>query len=245
MMDTDTIREKYIRSEEALSRLKDDISELILARIQDLKSTQEYLETLIKEKEAVNVDITEQEAKKASLKDEIESNKNLIQNLKQKQAQVIDEEQNKEMRIRDINREMKTIEVNTGAIKKEIEKIKLDVDNTKIAISDYGMKIQNIESKLSQDVEQKEQESVSLVQEIKEIQSKNGILSFLLEESAEDLPEVDILAELMRKGRITMDQLKKSLEGRTSPVIITRTVGRMMEKGLISYHETNETYSAT
>ena len=52
-MDTDTIREKYIRSEEALNRLKDDISQLIFTRVQDLKTTQEYLETLIKEKEAV------------------------------------------------------------------------------------------------------------------------------------------------------------------------------------------------
>ena len=62
-MDTDTIREKYIRSEEALNRLKDDISEQIFTRLRDLKSTQEYLETLIKEKEAVGSDITEQEAK--------------------------------------------------------------------------------------------------------------------------------------------------------------------------------------
>ncbi len=243
-MDTDTIREKYIRSEEALNRLKDDISEQIFTRLQDLKSTQEYLETLIKEKEAVGSDITEQEAKMASLKDEIESNKNLIEKLKQRQAQVIDEEQNKEMRIRDHDRELQTVEANTGTIKKEIEKIKLDVDNTKIAISDYGTKIQNIESRLSQEVEEKELKAIDLSQEIKVIQGENGILSFLLEESAEDIPEVDILAELMRKGRITMDNLKASLEGRTSPVIITRTVGRMMEKGLISFHVTNETYSA-
>lgn len=244
MMDTDTIREKFIRSEEALNRVKDDMSQLISARLQEFKSTQEYLETLIKEKVAVDADITEQEAKMASLKDEIENNRTLIQNLRQKQAQVIDEEQNKDMRIRDLDRELTTVGVNTGTIKKEIEKIKLDVDNTKIAISDYGMKIQNIESKLTEEVEQKEKEFAVVTQEIKEIQSENGTLSFLLEESAEDIPEVDILAELMRKGRITMDQLKKSLEGRTSPVIVTRTVGRMMEKGLISHHETNETYSA-
>ena len=243
-MDTDTIREKFIRSEEALNRVKDDMSQLISARLQEFKSTQEYLETLIKEKVAVDADITEQEAKMASLKDEIENNRTLIQNLRQKQAQVIDEEQNKDMRIRDLDRELTTVGVNTGTIKKEIEKIKLDVDNTKIAISDYGMKIQNIESKLTEEVEQKEKEFAVVTQEIKEIQSENGTLSFLLEESAEDIPEVDILAELMRKGRITMDQLKKSLEGRTSPVIVTRTVGRMMEKGLISHHETNETYSA-
>ncbi len=243
-MDTDTIREKYIRSDEALNRLREDISQLLHTRIQEFKTTQEYLETLIKEKEAVDTDITEQGAKIAAFKDDIASNKNLIQNLKQKQSQVIDEEKNKEMRVRDIDRELKTVEMSTGTIKKEIEKIKLDVDNTKIAITDYGMKIQTIETKLTQEVEQKEEEWTKLSQDIKQIQSENGILSFLLEESAEDIPEVDILAELMRKGRITLDQLKTSLEGSTSPVIITRTVGRMMEKGLITFHQTNETYSA-
>ena len=82
MMDTDTIREKFIRSEEALNRVKDDMSQLISARLQEFKSTQEYLETLIKEKVAVDADITEQEAKMASLKDEIENNRTLIQNLR-------------------------------------------------------------------------------------------------------------------------------------------------------------------
>jgi chromosome segregation ATPase len=243
-MDTDTIREKHIRSQEALNRLKEDISQLIFTRVQDLKTTQEYLEALIKEKEAVDTDITEQEAKIASLRDDISSNKGLIQNLQQKQTQIIDDEQNTEARIREIDRELKAIEMSTETVKKEIEKIKLDVDNTKIAISDYGMKIQNIESKLTQEVEQKEDEWSQLTQEIKKIQTENGVLSFLLEESAEDIPEVDILAELMKTGRSTMDQLKKSLEGITSPVIITRTVGRMMEKRLITFHQTNETYSA-
>ncbi|PWI49666.1 hypothetical protein CEE45_00625 [Candidatus Heimdallarchaeota archaeon B3_Heim] len=243
-MDTDTIREKYIRSEEALNRLRDDISQLIFTRLQDLKSTQEYLETLIKEKEAVDADITAQEAKMASLKDDIESKKSLVKNLKQKQAQVIEEEQNREIRTREIDRELQTVQVNSETIKKEIENAKLDVDNTKISISDYGLKMQNLESKLTQEIEQKKQENTLLTQEIRQIQDENGILSFLLEESAEDIPEVEILAELMRKGRITMDQLKKSLEGRTSPVIITRTIGRMMEKGLITFHETNDTYSA-
>ena len=62
-MDTDTIREKYIRSEEALSRIQDDISQLIFSRLQEFKSTEDYLKTLIKEKEAVDAQISDQEVK--------------------------------------------------------------------------------------------------------------------------------------------------------------------------------------
>ena len=59
-METDAIKEKYIRSEEALSKLRDDMSQLISTRIQDLQGTKEYLDTLVKEKEAV-----EEKAKEA------------------------------------------------------------------------------------------------------------------------------------------------------------------------------------
>ncbi|GAH00842.1 unnamed protein product, partial [marine sediment metagenome] len=67
-METDAIKEKYIRSEDALSRLRDDISQLIFTRIQDLQGTKEYLDTLVKEKEAVDAQLVEKMAKIASFK---------------------------------------------------------------------------------------------------------------------------------------------------------------------------------
>ena len=243
-METDAIKEKYIRSEEALSRLRDDISQLISTRIEDLRGTKEYLETLVKEKEAVDAQIVEQKAKIASFKDNIITSKNSITNRKQRNSENIEEVQEKESLFRDLEREQEYLISSTEAIQKEIQKIKIDIENRKIGISDYQKKIHDLEQQLTEETERKEQERAVLAKSIQEIQNQNSIQSFLLEESAEDIPEVEILAELMKQEQVTKEQLKHSLEGRISPVIVTRTVGRMIEKDLIKFNERNDTLTA-
>ena len=47
----------------------------------------------------------------------------------------------------------------------------------------------------------------------------------------------------MKLGQTSKDQLKQTLEGQISPVIITRTLGRMAEKKLLNYDETNDVIS--
>jgi len=240
-METDAIKEKYIRSEEALSRLRDDMSQLISTRIQDLQGTKEYLDTLVKEKEAVDAQLVEQMAKIASFKDNIETSKTSIINQKQRNKEHIEEIQQKDVDLRELEREQESVILTTEAVEKKIQKIRLEIDNRKIAISDYQKKIQTLEQQLLEETEKKEQEREELVKTIREIQNENKIQSFLLEESAEDLPEVEILAELMKQERISMEQLKQSLDGRISPVIVTRTVGRMIENNLIVFNDRNDT----
>ena len=142
-MDTDTIREKYIRSEEALTRIRDDISQLIFSRLQDFKNTEEYLETLIKEKEAVDTQISDQEAKISSIKESITTNKKSLDGLKQKQTDIIKEVQIKEINLRENEREHQTIIQNLSSLKSDIEQIKLKVDNKKIELKQYQEKIQS------------------------------------------------------------------------------------------------------
>ena len=240
-METDAIKEKYIRSEEALNRLRDDISQLILTKIQDLKGTKDYLETLIKEKEAVDTQLVEQKAKIASFKDNIVSNKDSITSRKQRNSENIEEREKKKVLLRELEREQESVILTTEAVQKEIQKIKLDIDNRKISISDYQKKIHALELQLTEETQKKEQERAVLTKSIQEIKNENSILSFLLEESAEDIPEVDIFAELMKRERITKEQLKQSLDGRISPVIVTRTVGRMIEKDLIKFNDRDDT----
>ena len=128
-METDAIKEKYIRSEEALSRLRDDISQLIFIRIQDLKGTKDFLETLIKEKEAVDAQLMEQKAKTASFKDHIATNKNSITSRKQRNSENIEEIQKKEALLRGLEREQESVILTTEAVQKKIQEIRLNIDN--------------------------------------------------------------------------------------------------------------------
>jgi chromosome segregation ATPase len=240
-METDAIKEKFIRSEEALSRLRNDFSQLILTRIQDLEGTKDYLETLVKEKEAVDAQLVEQKAKIASFKDNITSTKNSIISRKQRNSENIEDVQEKEALLRELKRKQESAVLSTEVVQKEIQKIKLDIENRKIGISDYQKKIHALEQQLAEETERKEQDRAVLSKSIQEIQNQNSTLSFLLEESAEDIPEVEILAELMKQEQMTKEQLKQSLDGRISPVIVTRTVGRMIEKNLIQFNDVNDT----
>jgi len=168
------------------------------------------------------------------------TSKNSITSRKQRNSENIVELQEKEAFLRDLERDQDSVILSTEAVQREIQKIKLDIENRKIGISDYQKKIHTLEEQLTEETEKKEQERAVLSKTIQEIQNQNSIISFLLEESAEDIPEVEILAELMRQERITKEQLKQSLDGRISPVIVTRTVGRMIEKNLINFNDRND-----
>ena len=242
-MDTDTLREKFIRSEEALSRLGDDTKQLVFSRIQDLRESKDYLETLIKEKEAVNSQITEQEAKISSLQEEINSQANLKEELVRKQANTAEELQTKKNRSEEIQTEKNSIVEALQTINDEINSLKSEITQKRERIALLTKENQDLEIKLKTEIETKESENVELRKELETLKANNAVISFLLEESAEDIPEVDILAAVMKLGKTSKDELKTTLEGLISPVIITRTLGRMTEKGLLNYDESNDVIS--
>jgi chromosome segregation ATPase len=242
-MNTDTLREKFIRSEEALSRLGDDTKQLVFTRVQDLRGTRDYLETLIKEKEAVDTQITEQEAKISSLQDEINNQANLKEELVRKQAETAQELQAKNVRFEELQIEINETSETLQSTTNEIEKLKTEISQKRDKIATLTKTNQELELKLKSEIETKEAENRELRTNLETLKSENAVISFLLEESAEDLPEVDILAAVMNLGTTTKEQLKQTLEGQISPVIITRTLGRMAEKNLLNFNESNETIS--
>lgn len=242
-MDTDTLREKFIRSEEALSRLADDTKQLVFTRVQDLRGSKNYLETLIKEKEAVDTQITEQEAKISSLQDEINNQANLKEELVRKQANYVEELQTKKNRLDELQIETNETTETLQTVNNEIDNLKSEISQKREKIATLTKTNQELEIKLKTDIDAKEAEKTELRKELEALKANNAVISFLLEESAEDIPEVDILAAVMKLGRTTKDQLKQTLEGQISPVLITRTLGRMAEKNLLNYDESNDIIS--
>ncbi|MHA1972163.1 MAG: hypothetical protein ACTSW1_04155 [Candidatus Hodarchaeales archaeon] len=236
-MDTDTIREKFIRSAEALDRLGNDIQQLIFSRAQEFRESREYIETLIKEKEAVDAQITEQEAKIAANQEEINSKSNLKEELTNKKNASQEELQRKKNQLDEVRAQLKQLKDNITKIKEENEKLTKKVSSKRDRIASLTQENIELEKKLTVELEEKQERISSLKKEIDSMKSDNGLISYLLEESAEDIPEVDILSAVMEKGRLSKDELKESLKDRISPVIVTRTLGRMAEKGLLDYDE--------
>ncbi len=242
-MNTDTLREKFLRSEEALNRLGDDIKDLVFSRVQELRESKDYLETLIKEKEAVDSQITEQEAKIASYQEEINNQSNLKAEMANKRLSSSEESQARRVRLEALQNESTDVNNSLKLIKSEIENLKSGLAQKREKKASLTKLNQDLEIKLKIEIESKEAEKIELVNEINKLKAENAVISFLLEESAEEIYEVDILAGIMKLGRTSKEQLKDALAGRISPVILTRTLGRLVEKNMINYDESNDIIS--
>ncbi|MFX0084803.1 MAG: hypothetical protein ACFFAU_03940 [Candidatus Hodarchaeota archaeon] len=242
-MNTDTLREKFLRSEEALNRLGDDIKDLVFSRVQELGESKDYLETLIKEKEAVDSQIMEQEAKIASYQEEINNQSNLKAEMANKRFSSSEESQARKVRLEALQNE--NIEVNSSfkSIKSEIENLKIELAQKREKKASLTKLNQELETNLKIEIESKEAEKIELENDINKLKAENSVISFLLEESAEEIYEVDILAGIMKLGKTSKEQLKDTLAGRISPVILTRTLGRLVEKNMINYDESNDIIS--
>ena len=242
-MDTDTLREKFIRSEDALNRLADDIKQQVFNRGQELKETHEYLETLIKEKEAVDTQITEQEAKIASYQEDITKQGNFKETLVNKRSMSSEDSQAKKIRLEELRHEVTTLGNTITNTNSEIEQLKAVITQRRQRIGELMEANQELEEKLKVEMDVKVTEKVDLESAVTTMESENAVISYLLEESAEDIPEVDILASVMRLGKASKDQLKQSLEGIVSPVMLTRTLGRMAEKRILNFDESRDIIS--
>jgi chromosome segregation ATPase len=242
-MNTDTLREKFLRSEEALNRLGEDTKKLVFSRVQELLESKDYLETLIKEKEAVDSQITEQEAKIASYQEEINNQSNLKAEMANKRSSSSEELQAKKVRLEALQNEINEVNNSLNSIKSEIESLKSELVQKREKQASLTKSNQELELKFKTESESKEAEKKELEMEINKSKAENAVISFLLEESAEEIYEVDILAGIMKLGRTTKEQLKDTLAGRVSPVILTRTLGRLAEKNMINYNESNDTIS--
>lgn len=63
----------------------------------------------------------------------------------------------------------------------------------------------------------------------------NFFTSFLIENSEEEIPEVDIIATIMTQGSCNLDELKKLLD--VPPIMAVRTIKQLAVKGIINLDE--------
>ncbi|MFX1296386.1 MAG: hypothetical protein ACFFD2_16225 [Promethearchaeota archaeon] len=159
-------------------------------------------------------------------------------------------------RIADLKTKKEEITSKITELKKDYEKIiddskqpKLELDNTISQLEKLNEKISKKESELNQletkkiTNENKEDElknefankTEELEEKLVKLRNENFFLSFLIENSDEDIPEVEIIAKIMEQGNCKLDELKKSLE--IPPIMAVRTIKKMGVKGLININE--------
>ncbi len=184
------------------------------------KQNSEITELKIKSEE-LDKKIIEKKAKRDELTTKItELNKDLetaTDELKQPQFEL----ENLVSKIDSLNEKITTKE----SEKTKLDQIKLDNEQreNELKTTFSKEKLEELDNKLSQ------------------LKSDNFFVSFLMEYSDEEIPEVEIVATIMQKGSCKLDDLKKKLD--VSPIMAVRTIKQLAVKGIINLDETNNTVS--
>ena len=242
-MDTHILKEKIDRSRRLLTRLQDEFSQDINGLLQLMEKSNQYLDTLAKVQENLMSKITETQVNLETLTAQHQtllSTKNkLIEQLNQVSQELKSCNQTLEAK----SDEQTQINQLITTIQAEIELLTSTRQQHTQELVTIKQDIINRGAELKIDLQTKEKEKITLEQQIQEAKNKHKAITFLLEESAEDIPEVSILSVIMRLKHVRTDELKELLRHEILPVMINRTLGRMLEKQLIQFNESENRYS--
>jgi len=123
--------------------------------------------------------------------------------------------------------ETKLTAVNDKINAKEAEKTSMDQKT--VENENREMEIKDSYQKKMDDLEK----------HINELRQQNFFTSFLIENSDEEIHEVDILATIMDKGSAKLDELKKLLD--VPPIMAVRTIKQLAVKGILILDENTNT----
>lgn len=149
------------------------------------------------------------------------------------------------------------IQAKTSELKKSIEQIRDNLKGPKLELEDLQSKLKIINDKIvtketdNNILDQKkidnenrerylrteysEEKMKDLDLKLNHMKRNNYFTSFLIENSEEEISEVDILAKIMAHGSCKLDELKKLLS--IPPIMAVRTIKQLAVKGIINLDE--------
>ena len=207
--------------------------------IQNLSNAWKNMKTVQAENEKLKEKIREQNAEITSFKTESEGLDKKLEDLKATKDELSSK----------ITELTTTFETTTNDLKKpefELETLnsKLDSVNEQITAKE-AEKTTLDQKKVDNETRENDMKSdyakrmADLEKEINESKQNSFFTSFLMENSDEEIHEVDILAAIMEKGTANLDDLKKQMD--VPPIMAVRTIKQMAVKGIINLDEsTNE-----
>ncbi|MFX1325936.1 MAG: hypothetical protein ACFE8N_13365 [Promethearchaeota archaeon] len=115
------------------------------------------------------------------------------------------------------------------------EKITLK-ESDKTSLDQKTVENENREVELKNTYQKKKDE---IENRINQLRHQNFFTSFLIEDSDEEIHEVDIIATIMEKRSAQLDDLKKLLD--VPPIMAVRTIKQLAVKGILNLDESTNT----
>ena len=223
----------------------------------------EYQQALEKDKEAVfqNLNLSwkkmkEEQTEIESLEQNISSQNSELTELKMK-SELLDKQ------LSDLNSIKQENLSKVKELKSSLEKVMVESKTPMIELEGFKSKLTSLNEKLNlKESEKAELEQKKLDNENREHQLKvlyteekmdeldgklaslkkdNYFTTFLIENSKEELSEVDIISTIMNQGSCNLDELKNLLE--VPPIMAIRTIKQLAVKGIINLDESTNIVS--
>ncbi|MHA1191686.1 MAG: hypothetical protein ACTSP9_05250 [Promethearchaeota archaeon] len=230
----------------------------VLGLIEQLESTfDEYIQSFKKNTDEIlnnignswkNLKLEEGEIKK--IDENVESQKSVLTELKIKLEEIDKKNDglkaNKEeliSKITELMNALNRLQSDLEAPKMELNDItsKLNSINDKIMIKE-GEKNALEQKKIDNQNKESQLKTLYTEEKMQDLNSKlaqlkrnNFFTSFLMENSEEEIPEVDIISTIMMQGSCNLDELKKLLD--VPPIMAVRTIKQLAVKGIINLDE--------
>ena len=207
--------------------------------LQKLNATWKQMKEEEQEIEKAESQIKEQDSELTELRTKSEDIEKKIEGLKTKKDE--------------LTSQVNQLRNNLDTVTDNLKKPKFEVENLTTKITTVNEKITTRESEKSAldqkkfEDENKETELNSsfskkmegLEETLTQIKQKNFFSSYLMENSDDEIIEVDILAAIMEKGTCNLDDIKKQLD--VPPIMAVRTIKQLAIKEVIELNEdTNE-----
>lgn len=192
-----------------------------------------------KEVEAIKEKLAIQNSELTELRTKSEELDTIINGLKAKKEELTAKISELSNNLESIINDLKTPQFELNNI---IEK--LNVVNEKIALKESDktsldqkkVENENREVELKNTYQKKMDE---IENQINQLRQQNFFTSFLIEDSDEEIHEVDIIATIMEKGSAQLDDLKKLLD--VPPIMAVRTIKQLAVKGILNLDESTNT----
>ena len=200
-----------------------------------LREAWRFMQTEQREEESIKEKLTAQNSELTELRTKSEELNNTIDGLKAKKEELtskISELTNTlETIVNDLKKpafELTQLEDKLSTVNEKIttkEEEKTTLDQKTVENENRELELKNSFQKKMEELESK----------INQMRQQNFFTSFLIENSDEEIHEVDIIATIMDKGEAKLDDLKKLLD--VPPIMAVRTIKQLAVKGILNLDE--------
>ncbi len=207
--------------------------------LSQLKEAWRCMQAEQKEEDSIKENLSAQNSELTELRTKSEELDTAINGLKAKKDELTSKISELTNTLETTINDLKTPQFELDSLKSKLEGINEKIatkETEKTSLDQKKVENENREVELRNAYQKKMDE---LEKRINQLRHENFFTSFLIENSDEEIHEVDIISTIMEKSSVKLDDLKKLLD--VPPIMAVRTIKQLAVKGILNLDENTNT----